>query len=69
MFAIFRDRDRTLEDSLAPNLIVLSIIPWFHAFGCITLISSMIYRSRVVFLEKFDEVPFLEAIQVRLYLT
>lgn len=62
----FRYRARAIEHELAPNLIDLSIIPWFHGFGCITFIGMMIYRSRIVVVPKFSEVGFLEAIQVRL---
>lgn len=69
IYFCFRDRDSALEDDLAPNLIVLSVIPWFHGFGCITVIASMLHRWRVVLLPKFGEISFLEAIQVRLYST
>lgn len=60
----YRYGDNLSETAVAPNLILLGIIPWFHAFGCITLISSMLHRNRIVFLPKFEELNFLEAIQV-----
>lgn len=53
-----------LEKAVAPNAVILSIIPWFHAFGCLTLTCSMLNRDQIVFLPKFEEVSFLRAIMV-----
>lgn len=57
---------RPIEYSFIPNPIILSVIPWFHAFGCLSLIGAMLHRSQIVFLPKFEEQPFLARIQVSL---
>lgn len=49
---------------MAPNPIQLSVIPWFHAYGCLTIIGSLINFEKIVFLEKFEDKPFLTAIEV-----
>lgn len=61
---IFSNRDRSIEESLIPEPIVLCIIPWFHTFGCHVLIGSVTYNSKCVYLPKFEERAFLGSIQV-----
>lgn len=56
---------RLLEDEHVSHMINLGIIPWFHAFGCFSLIGLMINKATLVFLPKFEEVPFLQCIQVK----
>ncbi|KAH8264099.1 hypothetical protein KR038_002939 [Drosophila bunnanda] len=59
----------TLDSQLEPTKIpmeettVLTVIPWFHAFGCLTLIVYTCMGSRLVFLQKFEENQFLSAIE------
>lgn len=57
-------RPQRVERQLAPEPIVLGIIPWFHAFGCMSLMALMLYRVRMVFLPRFEETVFLAAIPV-----
>lgn len=47
---------------MAPDPIVLSTIAWFHAFGSMTLMCSLLWAEVIVFLPKFEEVAFLRAI-------
>lgn len=60
-------RPDALEAAAAPEPIMLSILPWFHAFGILSLIAFIMYGRRVVFLPKFEEPSFLNTIQVSLY--
>ncbi|XP_017036259.1 luciferin 4-monooxygenase-like [Drosophila kikkawai] len=59
----------TLDSQLKPTEIpmeettVLTVIPWFHAFGCLTLVIYTCMGSRLVFLLKFEENQFLSAIE------
>ncbi|XP_055850186.1 uncharacterized protein LOC129914807 [Episyrphus balteatus] len=59
----------TLDAQFEPDAIslsdiaVLSVIPWFHAFGCISLILTCCMDTTMVFLPKFEEKVFLGAIQ------
>ncbi|XP_055903336.1 uncharacterized protein LOC129939373 [Eupeodes corollae] len=59
----------TLDAQFEPEAIsfsdiaVLSVIPWFHAFGCITLVLTSCMNTNMVFLPKFEERVFLGAIQ------
>lgn len=46
---------------------VLSVIPWFHAYGCLTLMMLTAIGARVVFLPKFQEHHFLNCIQVSIF--
>lgn len=60
---IFYFRNRSTI--VAPDPIILSIIPWFHSFGCLTLICSSANGQTIVFLPKFEENAFLRAIEVK----
>ncbi|XP_017084152.1 4-coumarate--CoA ligase 1 [Drosophila eugracilis] len=59
----------TLDSQIQPTLIpmaevtLLTVIPWFHAFGCLTLITTACRGARLVFLPKFEEHLFLSAIE------
>ncbi|KAH8417674.1 hypothetical protein KR222_004012 [Zaprionus bogoriensis] len=59
----------TLDSQLQPTMIpldqitLLTVIPWFHAFGCLTLITTATMGTRLVFLPKFEEHLFLSAIE------
>lgn len=57
-------RQNKLERHYAPDFVFLGIIPWFHAFGSLTLICSLLVGDVVVFLPKFEEHSFLNAIEV-----
>lgn len=57
-------RPQRLEQQAAPEPITLGIIPWFHAFGCMCLMAQTLYRVRMVFMPRFEETGFLEAIPV-----
>ncbi|XP_035902710.1 4-coumarate--CoA ligase 1 [Anopheles stephensi] len=52
-----------LEASFEVPTVVLSVIPWFHAFGCLTLINVICNKLKLVFLPKFEEGLFLSCIE------
>lgn len=43
---------------------ILGVIPWFHAFGVMTLLGVLLNGAQMVFLPKFDEGLFLSCIEV-----
>ncbi|XP_017015886.1 luciferin 4-monooxygenase [Drosophila takahashii] len=59
----------TLDSQIQPTIIpmeevtLLTVIPWFHAFGCLTLITTACRGARLVYLPKFEENLFLGAIE------
>ncbi|XP_030369611.1 4-coumarate--CoA ligase 1 [Scaptodrosophila lebanonensis] len=59
----------TLDSQLQPTAVplaevtLLTVIPWFHAFGCLTLITTACLGTRLVYLPKFEENLFLSAIE------
>ncbi|XP_034485397.1 4-coumarate--CoA ligase 1 [Drosophila innubila] len=59
----------TLDSQLQPTMVplneitLLTVIPWFHAFGCLTLITTATMGTRLVYLPKFEENLFLSAIE------
>ncbi|KAH8363544.1 hypothetical protein KR084_011430 [Drosophila pseudotakahashii] len=59
----------TLDSQIQPTMIpmeevtLLTVIPWFHAFGCLTLITTACRGARLVYLPKFEENLFLGAIE------
>uniref|UniRef100_A0A182VPX3 Luciferin 4-monooxygenase n=1 Tax=Anopheles minimus TaxID=112268 RepID=A0A182VPX3_9DIPT len=52
-----------MEASIEGPIVVLSVIPWFHAFGCLTLINVICNKLKLVFLPKFEEGLFLSCIE------
>ncbi|XP_053661541.1 uncharacterized protein LOC128710510 [Anopheles marshallii] len=52
-----------MEASIEGPVVVLSVIPWFHAFGCLTLINVISNKLKLVFLPKFEEGLFLSCIE------
>lgn len=59
----------TIDSQLEPTAIplgeihLLTVIPWFHAFGCLTLIATACMGTILVYLPKFEENKFLSAIE------
>ncbi|KAL9894754.1 luciferin 4-monooxygenase isoform 1-T5 [Glossina fuscipes fuscipes] len=59
----------TLDSQLAPTVIpigdvkMLTVIPWFHSFGCLTLIFCACAGTCLVYLPKFEDHLFLSAIE------
>ncbi|XP_067617505.1 luciferin 4-monooxygenase isoform X2 [Eurosta solidaginis] len=59
----------TIDSQLEPTSIsfgdvtTLTVIPWFHVFGCLTLILTSSMGTTLVFLPKFEENLFLRAIE------
>ncbi|XP_055700084.1 uncharacterized protein LOC129799858 [Phlebotomus papatasi] len=45
------------------DMVILGIIPWFHAFGCLTLCGMSLSGIRTVLLPKFEEFLFLSCIE------
>ena len=43
--------------------VILGLIPWFHAFGNLTLFCQISYGLKMVFLPKFEESLFLSCIE------
>lgn len=60
----------TIDTQMDPDAVnfggipVLSVIPWFHAFGCLTLIICTCMGTQIIYLPKFEETVFLGAIEV-----
>lgn len=54
-----------MEYDLASVEIISGILPWFHAFGILTLFLSCLRHSRTVYLPKFQEEQFYRSIQVK----
>uniref|UniRef100_A0AAG5CN84 Luciferin 4-monooxygenase n=1 Tax=Anopheles atroparvus TaxID=41427 RepID=A0AAG5CN84_ANOAO len=52
-----------LEASFDVPIVVLGVIPWFHAFGCLTLINVLSNQLKLVSLPKFEEGLFLSCIE------
>ncbi|XP_050085376.1 uncharacterized protein LOC126571137 [Anopheles aquasalis] len=52
-----------LEASFEVPVVVLGVIPWFHAFGCLTLINVLSNKLKLVSLPKFEEGLFLSCIE------
>lgn len=44
--------------------VILGIIPWFHAFGCLTIIGVILSGTLLVSLPKFEDFLFLTCIEV-----
>lgn len=57
-YAPFKDR--------IPNdeICLLGVIPWFHSFGCITMIALVCLGFPIVIVPKFEERSFLSCIEV-----
>lgn len=43
---------------------MFGVLPWFHAYGCLTLLSVACSGVNLVYLPKFDDRAFLSAIEV-----
>lgn len=43
---------------------ILGVIPWFHAFGCLTILGICVTGSLIVSMPKFNETLFLSCIEV-----
>uniref|UniRef100_T1P9V4 Luciferin 4-monooxygenase n=1 Tax=Musca domestica TaxID=7370 RepID=T1P9V4_MUSDO len=57
--------DSQLEPTALPlgEMKMLTVIPWFHAFGCLTLITIGCMGAVLVYLPKFEDHLFLSAIE------
>lgn len=65
----FSDTFNLLKDVMDGGLTILSIIPWFHAYGLVTTIGMTICGAKLVTFPKFNEKIFLKSIEVRNSLT
>lgn len=63
---IFGDGMKKFDAAVNTLPIILGVIPWFHAFGCLTILGVCISGVKLVFLPKFEEGLFLSCIEVRL---
>ncbi|XP_058449941.1 uncharacterized protein LOC131429669 [Malaya genurostris] len=45
------------------GIVLLGVIPWFHAYGCLTLINVISNKMKLVSLPKFEEGLFLSCIE------
>nr|XP_019555575.2 luciferin 4-monooxygenase isoform X1 [Aedes albopictus] len=67
-FARTRDESQSGESSelLEPppgGIVLLGVLPWFHAYGCMTLINVVCNKQLLVSLPKFEEGLFLSCIE------
>ncbi|XP_055531065.1 uncharacterized protein LOC129721953 [Wyeomyia smithii] len=60
--ALLKESDR-LMDTPPGGMILLGVLPWFHAFGCMTLINVICNKQKLVSLPKFEEGLFLSCIE------
>ncbi|XP_050068385.1 uncharacterized protein LOC126556880 [Anopheles maculipalpis] len=44
-------------------MVVLCVLPWFHAFGCLSLINVLCIKERMVALPKFEDFLYLGCIE------
>uniref|UniRef100_A0A182W5X3 Luciferin 4-monooxygenase n=1 Tax=Anopheles minimus TaxID=112268 RepID=A0A182W5X3_9DIPT len=44
-------------------MVVLCVLPWFHAFGCLSLINVLCIKERMVLLPKFEDFLYLGCIE------
>jgi 4-coumarate--CoA ligase len=64
ILGLFSPRNSNLKEEIPlDELCILGLIPWFHAFGCITLINVLMVAVKVVFIPKFEEGLFLSCIE------
>lgn len=62
----FSENFGLFKEVLEEGLTILSIIPWFHAYGLITTIGMTICGAKLVTFPKFNEKTFLKSIEVLL---
>lgn len=64
-FNLLATLDSQIQPTMMPlnEITLLTVIPWFHAFGCLTLITTATMGTRLVYLPKFEENLFLSAIE------
>lgn len=61
---IFSEHINMFKDAVEGGLSILSIIPWFHAYGLITTIGMSICGAKLVTFPRFNEKIFLKSIEV-----
>ncbi|XP_053681935.1 uncharacterized protein LOC128732670 [Sabethes cyaneus] len=52
-----------LMDPPPGGMVLLGVLPWFHAYGCLTLINIICNKQKLVSLPKFEEGLFLSCIE------
>ncbi|KFB36727.1 luciferin 4-monooxygenase [Anopheles sinensis] len=45
------------------QMVVLCVLPWFHAFGCLSLLNVLCIKERMVSLPKFEDFLYLSCIE------
>ncbi len=60
----FSENFNLLKGALEGGLSILSIIPWFHAYGLLTTIGMTICGAKLVTFPRFNEKLFLRSIEV-----
>uniref|UniRef100_A0A182QEY9 Luciferin 4-monooxygenase n=1 Tax=Anopheles farauti TaxID=69004 RepID=A0A182QEY9_9DIPT len=63
MKRLLRHGNEVAVTSFDVPAVVLSVIPWFHAFGCLTLINVLCNKLKLISLPKFEEGLFLSCIE------
>ncbi|XP_055616636.1 uncharacterized protein LOC129762426 [Toxorhynchites rutilus septentrionalis] len=56
-------KETTLLTQQSEEMVLLGVLPWFHAYGCMTLINVICNKQKLVSLPKFDEGLFLSCIE------
>uniref|UniRef100_A0A182N0I5 Luciferin 4-monooxygenase n=1 Tax=Anopheles dirus TaxID=7168 RepID=A0A182N0I5_9DIPT len=56
------DESTSLTELDGP-MVVLCVLPWFHAFGCLSLLNVLCIKQRMVSLPKFEDFLYLGAIE------
>uniref|UniRef100_A0A182QGS8 Luciferin 4-monooxygenase n=1 Tax=Anopheles farauti TaxID=69004 RepID=A0A182QGS8_9DIPT len=60
--AALTDESTSLTELEGP-LVLLCVLPWFHAFGCLSLLNVLCIKQRMVALPKFEDFLYLGCIE------
>lgn len=61
LFPIYRESKKNLH--IEDDIVLLSILPWFHVYGLLSMVHSTTAGVLLVMLPKFEEDLFLSTIQ------
>ncbi|XP_058811880.1 uncharacterized protein LOC131676664 [Topomyia yanbarensis] len=60
--ALLKESSKLVEPPPS-GMVLLGVLPWFHAYGCLTLINVICNKQKLVSLPKFEEGLFLSCIE------
>lgn len=62
-FIIFFSSDAKIKVDHDYEVVLLSILPWFHVYGLLTMVQCVCTGDRLIMLPKFEEEAFLRSIE------